>query len=269
MFCICRNLFLPVTHMLTLSMAIITQKLKMHLKIILFLVLAAGMVMNGMAQSQFSGWLAAFNTIKLNNNFSFYSDVQVRSNDQWQHMQSLLLRPGLNYNIAKNKMLTAGYGYISNRRTVSEVSGYMPEHRIWEQFIVSHPVAFTSLLHRFRVEQRFIGTPVIENNDLKRDNYVYANRFRYFFRTIVPLSGEKKFEKGMFASLQNEVFLNFGNKRNVNGKTFDQNRAYASVGYRVSKTFDIETGYMNQYVSGKNDAITNNHILQLATYLRL
>ncbi|MFT3750917.1 MAG: DUF2490 domain-containing protein [Agriterribacter sp.] len=241
----------------------------MHLKIILLLVFAISIFVSGRAQTQFNGWFAAFNTIKLKNDFSFYSDVQVRSNNKWQHMQSLLLRPGLNYNLSKNKILTAGYGYISNRRIISGVSGYMPEHRIWEQFIVSHPVAFTSLSHRFRVEQRFIGTPVAENNELKRNDYVYANRFRYFFRTVVPLNGEKKFEKGMFASLQNEVFLNFGNTRNVNGKTFDQNRAYASVGYRVSKAFDIETGYMNQYVSGRNNAVTNNHILQLATYLRL
>ena len=241
----------------------------MHLKIILILVLVIIVVVNGQAQTQFNGWFAAFNTVTLKNNFSFHSDVQVRSNDQWQHMQSLLLRPGLNYNLAKNKILTAGYGYISNRRTVSNVSGYMPEHRIWEQFIVSHPVSFTSLSHRLRLEQRFIGMPMVENNDLKKRDYGYANRFRYFFRTVVPLSGEKKFEKGVFASLQNEVFLNFGNKQNVNGKTFDQNRTYASIGYRVNKIFDIETGYMNQYISGRNDAITNNHLLQLATYLRL
>ncbi|MFT3945772.1 MAG: DUF2490 domain-containing protein [Agriterribacter sp.] len=241
----------------------------MHLKIILFQVFTTGMFLSGLAQTRFNGWFAAFNTFKLKNNFSFYSDIQVRSNDQWQHMQSLLLRPGLNYNLAKNKILTAGYGYVSNRRTVSGVSGYMPEHRIWEQFTVAHPVAFTLLSHRFRVEQRFIGTPVVENNGLKRNDFAYANRFRYFFRTVIPFSAEKKFEKGAFVSLQNEVFLNFGNKRDVNGKTFDQNRAYASVGYRLNKVFDIETGYMNQYISGRNDAITNNHILQLATYLRL
>lgn len=241
----------------------------MHLKAIFFLLFLIGTIYCGQAQSQFSGWFAAFNSIKLNNKFSFYNDIQVRSSNDIKHLQTLILRPGLHYHIAKNKILTAGYGYISNRRTIQAISGYVPEHRIWEQFTVSHPVAFTSLSHRFRIEQRFIGTASIRNNDLKTGDYVYANRFRYFFRSVININGEKKFDKGIFAAVQNEIFLNFGNKENVNGKTFDQNRAYLAAGYRINNSFDIEAGYMNQYVSGRNSTITNNHIVQLATYLRL
>ena len=73
----------------------------------------------------------------------------------------------------------------------------------------------------------------------------------------------------MFAALQEEVFLNFGNGDNTNGKTFDQNRIYLAIGYRVNAEFDIEAGYMNQYTSGRNDSFTNNHIAQVAGYLRL
>ena len=98
---------------------------------------------------------------------------------------------------------------------------------------------------------------------------MYANRLRYFFRDVIPFSGKKQFAKGMFASVQNEIFVNLGDKSNVNGKFFDQNRAYISVGYRFVKSFDAEIGYMNQYVSGKGSSYVNNNILQLATYLRL
>jgi hypothetical protein len=65
------------------------------------------------------------------------------------------------------------------------------------------------------------------------------------------------------------VFLNIGDKSPVNGKFFDQNRFYLALGYRVNPKFDLEAGYMNQYVSGSNDNISRAHILQLATYLRL
>ena len=132
-----------------------------------------------------------------------------------------------------------------------------------------HPVAFTSLSHRFRVEQRFISTPPLSSDDLKEGGYVFANRFRYFFRSAVNINSEKKFRKGVFAAIQNEVFLNFGNKENVNRKTFDQNRAYLAAGYRFSNDFDIEAGNMNQYIAGKSSSFTSNHILQLATYLRM
>lgn len=221
------------------------------------------------SQTQFNGWFASFNTIKLKNNFSFYFDAQLRSTDQFQHLQTLLLRPGLNYNLSKNKIATVGYAFIDNRRTASGITGYLPEHRIWEQFIVSHNISFVPLSHRFRLEQRFIGNPIVVNNALQKDGYFFANRFRYFFRGVIPFSGEKKFSAGLFGAVQNEVFLNIGNTSNLNGKTFDQNRLYLAVGYRINRQFDIESGYMNQYISGKNSAVTNNHILQLATYLRL
>jgi hypothetical protein len=221
------------------------------------------------SQTQFNGWFASFNTIKLKNKLSFYYDVQLRSTDQLQYVQALLLRPGLNYNVSKNKIITAGYAFIYGRRTASGVTGYLPEHRIWEQFTASHNVSFFPLAHRFRLEQRFISKATTENNELQKDGYAFANRFRYFFRTVIPFSGEKQFAQGAFGSIQNEVFLNIGDKSNVNGKTFDQNRVYLAVGYRFSKKFDIEAGYMNQYISGRTNTRTNNHIAQLAIYSRL
>ena len=151
---------------------------------------------------------------------------------------------------------------------MSNISGYAPEHRIWQQFIVSHPIINTSLSHRFRLEQRFIAKSVIENNELKNEGNVYANRLRYFFRTMVPVGGKLE-DNTPFTGLQNEVFLNFGDKSGVNREFFDQNRAYVALGYRFNRKFDLELGYMNQYINGRNDAFTNNHVLQLATYLRL
>lgn len=220
-------------------------------------------------QTQFCGWLASFNTVKLNKKFSLHLEAQLRSTDKIEGIQTLLLRGGLNYHPRKNMVATAGYGFIHNRRSAAGAIGYVPEHRIWEQFIISHPIGFISLSHRFRLEQRFISKHIVNNGELEHDSYAYSNRFRYFFRGIVPFSGKKDFAQGTFGSFQNEVFLNIGDNSMVNGKLFDQNRLYFSLGYRFSKRFDAELGYMNQYISGSNNATTNNHILQCATYLRL
>jgi hypothetical protein len=221
------------------------------------------------AQTQFTGWVASFNTVKLNKKFSIHFDGQFRSSDQLQHMQTLLLRPGLNYHIKKNIIATAGYGYIHNRRIVSGVSGYAPEHRIFEQLIVNHKLAYTTLSHRFRLEQRFIGKSIPRGNDLHNQGNTYANRFRYFFRTLLPIAIAGEFRKGPFFALQNEVFMNIGDKSAVNGEFFDQNRAYGALGYRFSTRFDAEVGYLNQYINGRNNDFTNNHIVQLAVYTRL
>ncbi|MFT3910746.1 MAG: DUF2490 domain-containing protein [Ferruginibacter sp.] len=231
------------------------------------------------AQAQFTGWLASFNTFKLNTKAgisapgkvrtSIHAEVQVRSADQLDHLQTLILRTGLNVHINKQLTLTAGYGYISNYRKSGNVDGYAPEHRIWEQLLYTHNIKKVLVAHRFRLEQRYISKTVVSNNELKTDSYVYANRIRYFLRNIIPLKKQPVFTKGPFAALQNEVFLNFGNTKNVNGKTFDQNRFYVATGYRFSKSFDLEAGYMNQYINGKGNAFTNNHIVQIAGYVRM
>ena len=216
-------------------------------------------------QKQFTGWIASFNTISLDKKWAVHFDGQLRSSDNYKHVQTILLRPGLNLKLRKNITLTAGYAYIRGRRTIGGISGYVPEQRIWEQFLISHKLAGGTLSHRFRLEQRFISKSFVENNELVNEGNVYANRFRYFARALIPVVTGK----GPYLALQNEIFLNFGDKSSVNGKVFDQNRAYMATGYRFHKSFDAELGYMNQYTSGRDIAFTNNHILQIATYLRL
>ena len=128
---------------------------------------------------------------------------------------------------------------------------------------------YGTLAHRLRLEQRFIPKPVVLNNELKKDGNVYANRLRYFIRNVTPLVPWPADGKAPFLALQNEVFVNMGDKSAVNREFFDQNRAYIALGYRFHKKFDVEAGYMNQYINGRGKTFTNNHIVQIATYVRL
>jgi hypothetical protein len=236
-------------------------------KILLLTILVSCLVTTN-AQTQFSGWLATFNTVKVGKKTSIHSDFQWRSGDEIKFTQTLLLRAGLNYHLTKKSTLTAGYAFIHNYRNMGGVDGYVPEHRIWEQFIYAHKIGKVNTSHRFRLEQRFISRTFVSNDALQKDGTVYASRFRYFIRNILPFNNSTTFKKGPFAALQNEVFLNIGNKANVNGKTFDQNRLYGAIGYRFSKKFDLEAGYMNQYINGRTNDV-NNHIVQVASYIRL
>lgn len=221
------------------------------------------------AQSQFSGWVASFNTFKTGKRTSLHTDIQWRSTHEITHTQTLLVRAGLNVSLRKDLTATAGYAFISNRRTVSGITEYVPEHRAWEQLLYTHKLGAVFVSHRFRVEQRFLAKRKVTDNTLQPDGTAYANRFRYFIRNILPLKQQPVFREGWFAALQNEVFLNFGNTATVNGKTFDQNRLYVAFGYRVHPSFDIEAGYLNQYINGSGSSFTNNHAAQVAGYLRL
>ena len=219
---------------------------------------------------QHSGWLASFNTIKLNEKFSLHLELQVRSTDEWKQVQSVLPRVGINYHIKPNQILTAGYAYIPNRVTAYNQSDLLAEHRIWQQYIFNKKVGKKALTNRIRLEERFVPTAGLDADELTVQERKYSTRLRYFVRAVIPLIKQQPFVKGPFIGLQDELFFNITNQKNVNGKWFDQNRAYMAFGYRVSKKFDIETGYINQYVeksSTQPNVIT--HIFQLAFYTRL
>lgn len=220
------------------------------------------------AQSNFSGWVASFNSFKIGKKTSIHADVQLRSTDEIKQVQTLLIRPGINIHLNKTFTLSGGYAFIHNKRIVSGVSGFAPEHRIWEQLLINHKLKTVFVSHRFRLEQRFISKSIVVNNELKNDGNVYGNRLRYFIRNILPFGYKESFTKGMFGALQNEVFVNFASP-DVNDEFFDQNRFYIAAGYRLNPRFDLEAGYMNQYVNGRGKSFTNNHIVQLAGYLRL
>jgi hypothetical protein len=221
------------------------------------------------AQPGSMGWLATFNTFKTGKKTSIHNDIQVRSADEWKQVQSLLFRTGLNFHLSKSITITGGYAYISNKRRIGPVSGFAPEHRAWEQLVISHKHKSLSISHRFRFEQRFISKSIVAGNELQSDGHSYANRFRYFIRNVIPVNNQATFSKGFFAALQNEVFINFGDNSAVNNEVFDQNRFYLAMGYRLSKSLDLEAGYLNQYINGSGKTFTNNHILQLAGYVRL
>lgn len=218
-------------------------------------------------EPQFSGWLGSFNTFKLSDRFSLHFDGQLRSTDQLEQVGAILLRPGINFHLNKTFVFAAGYMLNIARRNVGGVSSLLTEQRLWQQALINHKVSKVAVAHRFRFEERFIPRARVAANHLEKDGYDQAFRFRYFIRNIVPLTAGASFTQGPFFALQNEIFLNTGNKTAVNRKAFDQNRLYGAFGYRKGK-IDYEVGYMNQYTNTRTSFI-NNHIVQLAVYKRL
>jgi hypothetical protein len=212
------------------------------------------------SSNQNSGWTALFHSQKFNNKIGAHFDFQVRSADDFDYVRNILIRPGITWFIDGNKNATLGYALIlTNQRLEGAANDQLTESRIWEQFIFNQKIGKIPLAHRFRLEQRFIETPLED---------VFSNRIRYFIRSVIPLTPqEDKFNTGLFMALQNEVFLNLQNKDKLNGHIFDQNRAYAALGYRLSPKMDIEAGYLNQAIKGRSSN-TANHAVQVAFYTR-
>ena len=225
------------------------------------ILLCGAIAAKAQTQIQNSGWLFLMNSTKFNDKWGMHMDVQLRTNDDWDGLRNLLIRPGLTYYINENSDVTLGYLYTPTFLHLDGIAkSSITEHRIWQQYIYKHKLAGVNVSHRFRLEQRFVER-------ISGDNF-FAQRARYFIRGIIPLQKSAgAFEKGVFVALQNELFLNVQAKGELNGHMFDQNRAYGAAGYRFSKKLDVELGYMNQSLRGSENN-TSNNIVQLAVYTR-
>lgn len=232
---------------------------KILLSAVMLLIMVSGKLY-AQTQHQNSGWFMFLNNTKFNDKWGLQFDVQLRSADDWGYLRNTLVRPALQYFINNKHNVALGYLW---QTTHTESAGSpdltLHEHRIFEQYIYSHKIKSVFASHRLRLEQRFIG---------RTGEDVFSQRFRYFVRLIQPLQKtQPTFTKGPFLALQNEVFLNLQNKDKINNSVFDQNRLYLAAGYRFSKQFDLEAGYMNQATHGVSNNTVNN-IIQLAVYTR-
>ncbi|POY37114.1 DUF2490 domain-containing protein [Solitalea longa] len=215
-------------------------------------------------QSQSSGWAAYIGSFQFKQSkFGLMFDAQVRSSDEYVHLQQYLFRTALTYKFNKHYTASAGYAYVSSYAVINGVSDRVPEHRAFEQFFINHKLGSISLIHRFRNEHRWIATAADPND------FNAQQRFRYFLRGVIPFQRDSVFSKGVFFSFQEEIMFNYINKEVTNNSFFDQNRAFVGGGYRFNSKIDLEVGYMNQLVKQRSGNTLTNNIFQLAIYTRL
>jgi long-subunit fatty acid transport protein len=218
---------------------------------------------------KFSGWSSIVNTIKIGQKSQLIFDINIRSTDHWTNIETTILRPGISFSVNKRTSLSIGVAFIENRKTISGVTDLVSDNRLWQQWQTFHKLGKNNLQHRLRLEERMVGTLYAEANELKKRNPKFNSRIRYFNRYQSGFRKGVTFKTGPYWILQNEFFFNALGARYANNKIFDQSRTFAGTGWRISPKTDLEIGYMLQHVEGSGLAYTNNHILQLSSFLRL
>lgn len=192
----------------------------------------------------------------LGTKWGIHLEGQARRAELGDDWQQLLLRPGVNYQLTPDTMLSMGYGYVETQRYGDFPALHdFPEHRFWQQ--VAHNRKWLGLdwTHRLRLEQRWIGEMEKDSGgDWDVDRWRYENRLRYMLRANLPLTPSKN----TYLTMSDEIFMNFGS--NVKGNEFDQNRAFIGIGYKFDPTTKLEVGFMEQTVQRRGGKIwENNH----------
>lgn len=209
-----------------------------------------------------NSWYNWFGHHAIAGKFGAHTEVQFRRSGWGETWQQLLMRYGVTYDLNPSIRVVVGYGYIRSYPYGEAPSDYpFPEHRIWEDVQWTKRWKRNTMLNRFRVEQRYIGQvgPVAAGGiDVKSWNY--ENRFRWMIRDSFPLGKSSTLQKGWYATTYNEFWVNYG--PGTSAYWFDQNRAYLGAGYRLSKLWAFDAGYMHQIIRKRNGPIwENNHTM--------
>lgn len=232
------------------------------------LLLLAVVALSGYASAQetthaYQHWYTYFGNVKINQRWSVPFDIQGRIRDGISNKGQLLMRGGLQYAVNKQHQVLLGYAFVPTYSGVSNT--WLPEHRIFEQYIYKAPKI--DMTHRFRLEQRWVAQPNPADAHRAIGDWKYGNRFRYFNRTQLDLK-HKQQPTRFYVALQDEIFLNlWGN--HINSLFFDQNRFLTAFGYKFNPSLKADIGYMNQFLQAGNGARSMNHILHFAVFQNL
>ena len=193
------------------------------------------------------------------NGWGVHLEGQLRLADMGSRWQQILLRPGVNYSINPSVMLSAGYCFIEAYPYGGfPVPHQFPINATWEQVLWRADFLGLRWVQRFRLEQRWIGVVLPQpGGGWAVEDWRYENRFRYMLRTTIPF----KKQSPWYVALWDEVFINFG--ENVLLNQFDQNRATVALGRKLSKTVNLEVGYMLQTLQRRGGRIweQNNTVM--------
>jgi len=205
-----------------------------------------------------NAWFVFNADVAQNERWGVLFDASARRSGPVDQAMANFVRGGLAYEVNDNVRVAVGANW-SRTYPYGELPADYPvtERRVWEQAVVSHAIGRLDLSHRYRLEQRFRGRR--DDPDIDHiDYWERSGRFRYQLKGTMPLSGDDVEPGEAYLSASNEIFIGIG--RNVQYNIFDQNRATFSVGYRVTRNWRTEVGFLEHVIfKGNGTDVERNH----------
>ena len=187
-------------------------------------------------------WFFQLTTYDLNEKWSIGNELHARFDDYLKDEQQILIRPFFTFHSSKSLALSGGYTFI----TTFPYGAYplpdnLPENNLWQQAELKQVLGKTNIIHRYRLEQRWIGNLTLnqENREFEVDGYNLRHRFRYRLSVLVNLSDK------VFLHFFDELFIRSGEDFKRIG--FDRNWFSGGVGVKLNEKFNLQLAYLHQY----------------------
>lgn len=210
-----------------------------------------------------NAWFIVNADVALKGRWGVLFDASARRSGPVDQAMANFVRGGLAYELNDYVRVAVGANW-SRTYPYGELPSAYPvtERRVWQQAVVSHSIGRLDVSHRYRLEQRFRGRR--DDPDVDHiDHWERSGRFRYQLKGTLPLSGDDIEPGEAYVSASNELFIAFG--RNVAYNIFDQNRATFALGYRLTRHWRTEAGFLEHVIfKGNGTDVERNHTFTLA-----
>jgi hypothetical protein len=218
------------------------------------------------SREQATGWISLNSDLQLSPRWFFDTELNIRMSGPVSEIAQAFPRLSLRYQPAPSLRFNWGYAFVETWPYGKlPVALRFPEHRMWQQVQVNQGLGRVAMTHRYRLEQRWLGRTALEDAEPRVQDWVRTNRFRYRVQATIPFQGRTLDDGEFYANVSDEVFLNWG--ANVQRNVFDQNRLAGSIGRRLSPSWRVELGYLEQLLQ-KADGRTleRNHTVLLSVF---
>jgi hypothetical protein len=170
---------------------------------------------------------------------------QSRWDDDWNHWYQGALRIAAGYSLSEHATIWAGYTYVPTQN-VGKPS--VQQQDAWPAFRYVLPTDFGVLTYRAMFEANF----------LPGNQGVARFKNRQLFRILYALPAEPRLSLIGW----DEVIVRINSMPTGGQSGFDQNRAFAGMGWTFSPMFRTEFGYLNQYLDdAKHVNNTMHHLI--------
>ena len=197
-------------------------------------------------EEELGSWFTLLGNHKVSDKVSFSTLIQAWDYELADNFNFILFNLMGNYHISPKLTTSLAYGYADIDSGFRMVGPHTYENRLSEQIGYKHKLFKLPIDQRFRVEQRFLN---------KSSRNVLHNRLRYRIGTKITLN------KSLFIRIHNEYLATLQTKT-VDG--FAENRLYSALGINVSKSINVQTGYLYRRIKG-----LDLHRLQLGLFYKM
>lgn len=197
-------------------------------------------------EEELGSWFTLSGNHKVADKISISTLVQAWDYEIADNFNFILFNVSGNYQLSPKITTSLAYGYADIDSGFRNVGPHTYENRISEQINYKHKLFKLPIDQRFRVEQRFLN---------KSTKNVLHNRLRYRIGTKVKLN------KTLFIRIHNEYLATLQTKK-IEG--FAENRLYGALGFNLSSSVNIQTGYLYRRIKG-----LDLHRLQLGLFYKM